>query len=342
MCLFACSTCFGEPLAPIGQDQNVPLIQIFYQKDPIDCIQRIDTVRRAAFDFGGGSIRMLVADVNLKTKKIEKLFSAAIKIRFRLDLSKNNLTNEFSEEIQKVAHAAMPILLEASAPYAPQQFSATATESFRMAKNGQQLLQAIAQDTGVPINIINQEEEGRIGYLSVITHLSSHPENTVVIDLGSGSVQITAQNADGSLKTHGMKLGTIVLRDIIAKQMRNLQTSPDDINPVMEEEAHALIQFLDREFHTLPDELVKKMQSKEVRVIAACGNAPLVIRSDSGWNLLKTSFLEQTGEKIEGSAVNSIFVYALIRKFAVEECRLVNLKDGNTSGMLITEQFWIQ
>jgi len=108
--------------------------------------------------------------------------------------------------------------------------------------------------------------------------------------------------------------------------------------------AIALIQQLGEQFNTLPEELVEKLKSKDVRVIATCGvlNTP-VIRSDSGWDLLQANLLgRKTGEGInEGCAVKGIFTYALIDKFSVEECHLVNSnREGNTSGMLITEKFW--
>lgn len=338
----------GSGAAPlevaVDDTPKVSPMKIFYQKNPIECIQRVDTIRRVAFDMGGGSIRVVVADVDLKTKKIEKLFSARIPIPFRLDLAKNSQTNEFSLEIQKIAFKAMQTLKEAVSQYKPQQFSATATEAFRIADNGWQLLQTITEDTSIPIEIIDQREEGRLGFLSAIIFTSSNPENTVVIDLGTGSAQITAQNADGSLNTHGMKLGTIVLRDIIVKKVRNLQNAPDDINPVMGEEALALIQYLENEFNTMPEDLVKKMQSKETRLISSSEilNTPL-IRSDTGWDLIQTNLLErQTGDGInENCAVKGIFTYALIHKFEVEKCLLIkNNREGNTSGMLITENYW--
>lgn len=371
-CLVACSTCFGRckptsnleqktnqiavetvcrPTLDIGSGStnwtNVPQVarmKVHYQKDPMECTQRVGIIRRAAFDFGGGSIRTLVGDVDRKTNKIEKLFSAAIPIQFRLDIDNNSNTNEFSLEAQQVALAAMRNLQEEVVKYAPQQFSATATEAFRIANNGSQLLQFITQETGVPIEIIDQQEEGHLGFLSAITYSPSDPETTVVVDLGTGSAQITAQNNDGSLNTYGMKLGSVVLREMVAKQVRNLPTTPADINPVMREEAIVLIQELGEKFNTLPEELVKKLKSKEVRVIATCGvlNTP-AIRSDSGWDLLQANLLERkTGEGIsEGCAVRGIFCYALINKFAVEECLLVNSNsEGNTSGMLITEKFW--
>lgn len=321
---------------------SVPPMKIFLQKDP-ECVQGVDTVRRAAFDFGGGSIRVLVADVDLKTKKIEKLFSGGIPIEFRVDLAKNPQVNEFSAKTQAIALAAMRALQEVAAKYAPQQFSATATEAFRIANNGSQMLQALTKDTGVPIKIIDQEEEGQLGFWSAVSYSSSEPRNTVVVDLGTGSAQITAQNTDGSLNTHGMKLGSVVLRDMIAKT-RNLEALPNSINPVMKEEAIALIQHLGKEFNTVPEELVKKLQSKDVKVIATTGisNTP-VIRSDSGWDLLQANLLERkTDEGInEGCPVKGIFIYALVHKFAVEECFIVNSnKEGNTSGMLITEKFW--
>lgn len=318
-------------------------MKVHYQKDPVECIQQNGTIRRAAFDFGGGSIRVLVADVDMKTKKIEKIFSAGIAIRFRMDLN-NSRTKAFSLEIQRAALLGMRTLQEVIERYSPQQFSATATEAFRMASNSPQLLQSITRETSVPIEIIDQKEEGHLGFLSAITYSSSNPETTIVIDLGTGSAQITAQNTDGSLNTHGMKLGSVVLRDIIARKMRNLPATPDDINPVMEEEATALIQQLGDHFNTLPEELINKLQSKDIQVIATCGvlNTP-IIRCDSGWNLLQTNILERkTGEGVsEGSAIRGLFCYALIKKFAIEECHLINSNiEGNTSGMLITEKFW--
>lgn len=327
-----------------NKERLVAKMKVHYRKDPAGCIQRVDTIRRAAFDFGGGSIRVVVADVDLKTKKIEKLFSGAIPIQFRLDLAQNSQSNEFSLGTQKIAFEGMRILQEAIGEYSPQQFSATATEAFRMANNGSQLLESITMQTGVPIQIIDQKEEGRLGFLSAVAYSSSDPETTVVVDLGTGSAQITAQSGDGSLSTHGMKLGSVVLREMIAKEMRKLENTPDDINPVIREEAIGLIDQLREKFDALPQELIEKLRSKNVRVIATCGvlNTP-VIRGDSGWDLLENSILERkTGEGInEGCPVKAIFCFALIDKFAVEECLLISSnREGNTSGMLITEKFW--
>lgn len=325
--------------------ESAKRLKIHYQKDPANCPRSSDAVRRAAFDLGGGSFRVVVADVDLKTKKIEKLFSAGIPIPFRLDLARNSESNAFSSEIQELALAAMHTLQETIAPYAPQQFAATATEAFRIADNGQQLLQTITQETGVPIQIIDQKEEGLLGFLSGVVYSSSDPAASVIIDMGSGSAQITTQNADGSLLTHGMKLGTVVLKDMIARQIRHLETTPDDINPVVKEEALTLIDYLEKEFDALPQELVEKLQSREVRVIATGGrslNFP-AIELNSGWNLLQDKLLgRKTGDGIkDNSPLKGIFIYALIHKFALDKCLLVdNNGEGNTSGLFLTERFW--
>lgn len=49
----------------------------------------------------------------------------------------------------------------------------------------------------MPIEIIDQEEEDHLGFLSAVAYSSSNPETTIVVDLGTGSAQITAQNTDG-------------------------------------------------------------------------------------------------------------------------------------------------
>lgn len=323
----------------VSAASSLPM-NVYLEKDPAACPQSVGTIRRAAFDFGGGSIRVLVADVDLKTKKIEKIFNANVPLRFRLDVG-NSTTNEFSQEIQDAAFRGFRQLQEMIARYNPQQHAGVATESFRIAKNGEQLLGTLSQDTGVPVDIISQEEEGFLGFLSAVNYTSSDPSNTVVIDIGTGSVQISGLNEDGTLNTHGLKLGTVVLNEIIAKQYRGLESIPGNINPVTQTEALRLIEHVGKQLNTVPQELVEKLRTKNVRVVATCGIANAKsIRSDTGWSFMQNTILDNDTATLSAAA-NSSFCYAFITKFGVEECFVPNSnKEGNTGGMLTQEKYW--
>ena len=69
--------------------------------------------------------------------------------------------------------------------------AAVGTAGLRMARNGSSVIETIRARTGVPIEVISGEEEGRLAYLAVKAGLGVPEGSIVVFDTGGGSSQFT-------------------------------------------------------------------------------------------------------------------------------------------------------
>lgn len=318
----------------------VPKILVSLEKDPAQCLRSSGKIRRAAFDFGGGTTRVLVADIDLKTKKVEKLYNAMITIDYLGDLFKNS--NSFSEEIKTVALECLNELQVAVAAYDPQEYSGAATEAFRLAQNGQQFLDTLSRETKIPVKIVSQEEEGNLGFMSAVTYCNYDPKDTVVVDFGSGSIQVSVLNHDDSFSTFGMKLGSSVINDMIAKQMRGLEKTPGELNPVTKEEAKKVIDHISKELDAMPKELKEIIKSKgkhmtSCRVFPKAGHR---LTRENALELLDNIHGRDTyGQK--ASVASGLFCYTFVSKFAINELLLSGSNnEGNTPGILALDKFW--
>lgn len=81
---------------------------------------------------------------------------------------------------------------------------AVATEAFRKAANGPELLEKVSARLGLPCRILAGEEEARLGWLAVADR---HPlPGLAVIDIGAGSTEVTRREGGVSLP-----VGAVVL-----------------------------------------------------------------------------------------------------------------------------------
>jgi exopolyphosphatase/guanosine-5'-triphosphate,3'-diphosphate pyrophosphatase len=69
--------------------------------------------------------------------------------------------------------------------------AAVGTAGLRIASNGNEVVAAIEQRTGVRIEVISGEEEGRLAYLAAKSGLGLSAGSLVVFDTGGGSSQFT-------------------------------------------------------------------------------------------------------------------------------------------------------
>ncbi len=69
--------------------------------------------------------------------------------------------------------------------------AAVATAGVRMARNGEAFVEALRERTGIEVEIISGEEEGRLAYLAATEGLRLGDGSLVVFDTGGGSSQFT-------------------------------------------------------------------------------------------------------------------------------------------------------
>lgn len=307
------------------------------------CDQR---VRRAVFDISGSGIRVLVADVDLETKKVEKLFNAKVDIGFRKDLMQNLDKKEFSKEIQSYAQAVFQHLQELTAKYQPQQSYAIAADAFLMADNGKFMLDNLSNACGVCIHVVSQKEKGELEFLTGVVNCNTNAERTIVIDMCSANAHVTALNADGSFISFNKKLGYGVIDDYIAKKVRNLEKTPQDINPVTTIEGLLTINYLSAQFDEMPDSLKAKFATEDLSVIATF--TPIVgekvWKAVDAWDFLCENVLEHASQDPFSPLMTSkaLFIYTLVEKMNIAECTLIgtDVREGSAAGVLLVDKFW--
>ena len=119
-----------------------------------------ETVIRAAIDIGSGATKLRVAEINLKTHKIDKiLVNESFPVQYQEHLSKSS-NNTFDDEVMKTGITAIEKSEQIAAKYHPQKVIAVATASFRKAANSQAFIDEIYKETGVHVYVIDQELEG--------------------------------------------------------------------------------------------------------------------------------------------------------------------------------------
>lgn len=87
--------------------------------------------------------------------------------------------------------AAIQGMVEEAQQHDVQAIAAVGTAGLRIASNGADVVAAIAARTGVRIEVISGEDEGRLAYLGARSGLGAFEGSLVVFDTGGGSSQFT-------------------------------------------------------------------------------------------------------------------------------------------------------
>jgi len=195
---------------------------------------------RAAIDIGSGTTKMVVARVNSCTQTIESILAPQpgeqleVPIEWKKNIEKTaDGRNVFSAEIVEAGLAALADLRRTALAHGAQKFSAVATSAFRQLSEGEQtaLTTRIREQLAIPVRIISQSEEARLGFLAAIVKLNVPHSDVLVWDIGGGSMQISFW--DETTKQVGGYEGQFANNDMQAFVTEQLQHKPrgSDISP---------------------------------------------------------------------------------------------------------------
>ena len=116
--------------------------------------------------------------------------------------------------------------------------AAVGTETLRMASNGPDFVNDVRQNLGLNIDIINGHEEARLNYIATRNHISPMPANSLIMDIGGGSVEFVIGHHDDMLWSGSFKTGMMLLRKAY---YRHDPLAPADIADL---KAHLAEQFV--------------------------------------------------------------------------------------------------
>ncbi len=187
----------------------------------------------AAIDIGSNTTRLLVAEpVDGQLKKVmEQRAYTRINKAIR---DSGEIPAEKASEVAEVVATQVRLARELGA----ETIRAVATAAVREASNGKSVAAAIDEKSGVPVEILSEEEEGRLSFIGA-TKTLGHPVDGLVgvVDVGGGSTEVILGTVPGGVReVRSWRVGSGVLADELiasdppsAAEIRKIRDRIDDL-----------------------------------------------------------------------------------------------------------------
>jgi exopolyphosphatase / guanosine-5'-triphosphate,3'-diphosphate pyrophosphatase len=350
----ACGCNYGQTYPPMSQSfENIP----YYTPPEAPTTLTAPTtekVIRAAIDIGSGATKLRVAEVNLKTHKIDKIIiNESYPVQYHEKLSKSS-NNTFDNEVMQTGIDAIKQSAAIAKQYGADKVVAVATASFRKAANSQELIDRIYKETGVKVYVIDQDLEGKLAFNAVMSQENYSPDDLVVWDIGGGSLQLTALNKEGQYEIFRGEVASIHFKNMIIDEIQHKDSNQISTpNPMTEKEiqqstvmAKDLAQKVDRVFK---DRMLQP-NTKVVGVgnIFAYGLYPVVGKkspftqkelSDAVFGMAgKDDQQLGGGDYANVQLSNLILILGNMQTLNIQQMEVLDI--NNADGALLYQDFW--
>ncbi len=195
----------------------------------------------AAIDVGSNALRMMIAQIKANGEVIpmEDLYQPT-------NIGKD--TFAFGRiQVQSIHDTCNTLkgFYKLMQDYKIKDYRAVTTSGIREAENREYVLEQIRIRSGLEVEIINNAQERFLMYKAIRNHMINDrmfsEKGTLIVDIGSGGVEISVYNL-GSLKfTEYIKVGSLRLSEILA----DLEKKTLDFPSIMEEFIDSRIDFLE-------------------------------------------------------------------------------------------------
>src|SRR5437868_806702 len=147
----------------------------------------------AAIDIGSNTTRLLVAEP--REGQLNKAMEQRAYTRIGKATTKDgSITQPMIHEVGEVVATQVRLAEELGAEV----IKAVATAAIREAKNRDEVVHAINEVSGVAVDVLDEEEEGRLAFLGATKTLGHPAEGRVaVVDVGGGSSEIVLGTVAG-------------------------------------------------------------------------------------------------------------------------------------------------
>lgn len=310
-------------------------------------------VVRAAIDIGMGGPKLQIAEVDLETNKIVKMLHTQRYFVNFYEGSKNT-DNRLSNDVMLQGLEAFKNAIKVAHSFKVDGITAIATASFRSAWNGVEFANAIQNETGIKVHIVDQNLEGKLAFQAVLSKVDFDAENLIVWDIGGGSIQFIGTAADGSVLVDCGQEGVGAFNDYIIGniQCRNVKEcktpNPMSANDILQAEIYAqnLSQKVDKVFKD-------KIGHPTTKVVGAGsvfgygiatmvdGKNPFCLDDIATvvYDLAGKTDADLGGGEFafcEGS--NTILALGFMQGLGIKQIDIVNV--NNADGAMIYEPFW--
>lgn len=151
----------------------------------------------AAIDLGTTNCRLLVASPTPHSFSVKETFSRITRLGEGLITS-----GVLSERAIKRTIFALKLCAKKLEKYKIASSRFVATEACRRAKNGDEFIRRVKEETGIDLEIISFEEECRLGVAGCVPLINRNIRHALVFDIGGGSTEVSWAQIDKDNNPH--------------------------------------------------------------------------------------------------------------------------------------------
>jgi len=164
--------------------------------------------RVAVIDLGTNTFHLLIADI------IDNQLHLLHKEKQSVKIGEGGISRgEIAAPAQQRALNTLQGFKEVIDDLEVEKIYANATSAFRNAGNGRELAAEIYRQTGIPIQIIDGQKEAWYIYRGVSQALDMGPKDSLILDIGGGSVEFIIANESSIQWMHSFEIGAQRLMD---------------------------------------------------------------------------------------------------------------------------------
>lgn len=192
-------------------------------------------MRKAVIDLGTNTFHLFIVEIN------EQELTALYKEKIAVKLGQNGISKgKIAKDAIKRALHTLEIYRDIIDQFEVEEVIGVATSAIRNAKNGQELVTLIKEQTGLEITIIDGNREAELIFKGVQAAFDLGETNKLIMDIGGGSVEFIIGNQDDLLWKQSFEIGAQRLLDQFHK-----------VDPMPAKSHSEIFAFLDRELAPL-------------------------------------------------------------------------------------------
>ena len=139
----------------------------------------------AALDLGTNSCRMLIARPRGNQFQVIDSFSKPVQLGYGLEASGRLSRSSMARTVH-----ALQVCRRKLETHNVSNMRLVATEACRRARNSRDFMRKIQRETGLPVEIIEAEEEARLAVISCAPLVNMATEQLLIVDIGGGSTEL--------------------------------------------------------------------------------------------------------------------------------------------------------
>jgi len=165
----------------------------------------------AAIDIGSNAMRLLLSSA-FRGRDGKLVLNKDSLVRYPLRLGNDVFVNgRISASTQKEFSCVLQAFAQLVKAYEPLEVRACATSAAREAENGEQVMEKIRMETGLPLRIITGQEEADIIFHNHVLNTLNTRNSYLYIDVGGGSTELTWFENGLKLVARSFPLGAVRL-----------------------------------------------------------------------------------------------------------------------------------